>query len=260
MASLGTNFLKTALGYATLGISDDIIGAAEKAGKGPSYHAKAPQISREYQSYQDPKIGRPERIAEQQRLNDINESRLRAQANATQHWAMTGEGPSAAQSLLDRAAARGGAQAAAQAQSMAGTNPALAARAGAAGQAQMMGDAANQAAALRSQEQQAMLEHTTKARMAQAQMYAQRRALELQQSGMDLDRAMAQANAELQAHGINANVNIAGAQHRANMGGGVLGGLGMMFGMLSDRRLKTNIDELSNEQWDDFLGGLNDGK
>lgn len=160
---------------------------------------------------------------------DTPESRARRarydQATETaRRWALTGNGPSAAQALLRDADARAQAQAMSAARSGAGVNPALSQRYALLGMSGAQASNAAQAAQLRAQEQQAMLQQY-------AQMYITGRAEELQLAGMDQASALAQANMEMQANMANAQIQQANDAAVAGLYQKVLSAVGGYAGM-----------------------------
>ncbi len=93
----------------------------------------------------------------------------------TQHWAQTGQGPSAAQQLVQMNRSQNAANMIGSAKSMPGGNPALSNQLAAEGIARGNAAATLQGAQIRSQEQQAMIDNTMtglqQARQADIDMY-----------------------------------------------------------------------------------------
>ena len=127
--------------------------------------------------------------------------RMEQNANTLQNWAYSGNGPSAAQALLERNRSEGQGRAISNAKSLAGGNPALAAQLANRQQAQASADAGFQSATLRAQEQQ------------QA-MQAYQAALERRRQ-QDIDIAKAKAEAD---------------QKNAEKGSGFIGSIMSNFG------------------------------
>lgn len=152
----------------------------------------------------DAKVDAPEIDSSWRDQLDTPESRARRgrydQATETaRRWALTGNGPSAAQALMRNADARAQAQAMSVARSGVGVNPALSQRYALLGMSGAQAQNAAQAAHLRAQEQQAMMQQYS-------QMYISGRAEELQLAGMDQASALAQAQLEYRANAANAQI------------------------------------------------------
>ncbi len=146
------------------------------------------------------------------RYGEFNAAGQKMQQNEDQlkSWAYTGNGPSAAQGLLERNRSEGQQRALSNAKAMGGGNPALAAQLANRQQAQVSADAGLQSSTLRAQEQQNAM-----------QAYTQALAMRRQQ---EIDKAKAQAEAD-RANAANSSGAIGGlVSGIMPMLGGMMGG------------------------------------